>query len=182
MHHPPETKRLRCLVVTLYNQVTEQAGDLWSNFENSDAKLFAVLMEHEARQSALLYLRDAFNGYLASARVENAAIPADLPALQEQCGIRLVVADAQDPLGVGVKQWMTCFYVAGTADSLHNFLVLLDGFISYKAKASAKQFDIELHPHTGIDLDEVWNQLSYETVVGQSAGNTCHSEINIEHL
>ncbi len=149
----------------VYNQVTEQAGDLWSNFENSDAKLFAVLMEHEARQSALLYLRDAFNGYLASARVENPAIPADLPALQEQCGIRLVVADAQDPLCVGVKQWMTCFYVAGTLDSLHNFLVLLDGFISYKAKASAKQFDIELHPHTGIDLDEVWNQLSYETVL-----------------
>ena len=57
---------------------------------------------------------------------------------------------------------MTCFYVAGSLESLHNFLVLLDGFIAYKAKSSAKQFDIELHPHTGINLDDVWNQLSYE--------------------
>ncbi len=57
--------------------MTDQAGDLWSNFENADnAALYAVLMEHEARQSALLYLRDAFNAYLASARVENPAIPA----------------------------------------------------------------------------------------------------------
>ena len=123
-------------------KVSDCAGDLWSNFESAeDAALYACLMEHEARQSALLYLRDAFNAYLASARVENPAIPQDLPSLQEKCGIRLVVADAEDPLGVGVKQWMTCFYVAGALESLHNFLVLLDGFIAYKAKASAKQFD-----------------------------------------
>ena len=79
-------------------KVTDCAGDMWSNYESDDAGLYAVLMEHEARQSALLYLRDAFNAYLASARVENAAIPQDLPALQEQCGIRLIVADAQDGL------------------------------------------------------------------------------------
>ena len=40
--------------------------------------------------------------------------------------------------------------------------MLFDGFISYKTKASAKQFDIEVHPHHEIDLDPVWNQLSYQ--------------------
>ena len=31
-------------------KVTDQAGDLWANFKDTDAKLFQIQMEHDARQ------------------------------------------------------------------------------------------------------------------------------------
>ncbi len=143
-------------------KVTDSVGDVWDRFQSdSGLALYACIMDHPCRPSALMYLRDAFNEYLRAAKTENEEMPVDLQGLQE-LGIRLVIADANDPDGIGFVQWRVCFYVAGDLKALHNFLILFDGFIAFKAKQMAKTFEIHLHPHTGIDLNPVWDDLSYE--------------------
>ena len=37
-----------------------------------------------------------------------------------------------------------------------------DGFIAFKAKQMAKSFEVHLHPHKEIDLNPVWDDLTYE--------------------
>ena len=51
-----------------------------------------------------------------------------------KAGIRLVIADSNDPDGVGFVQWRVAFYVAGEDGSVLNFLSLFDDFLVWKAK------------------------------------------------
>ena len=54
-------------------------------------------------------------------------------------GIRLVVADANDPDGVGFVQWRVAWYVGGEDGAcVVNFLALWDDFLVARCKAMAK--------------------------------------------
>jgi len=146
-------------------KVTDRAADVWpQRFEgDEDTALYAVVLDHQGKPTALLYLRDSFNAYLKAAAAENSSVPEDLTQLQDKCAIRLVIADADDKQGIGRKQWASCFYIGGDESALHNFLLLLDGFITYKSKQMGKTLDVQLRPHKGIDLAPVWEELSYPT-------------------
>jgi hypothetical protein len=79
-------------------------------------------------------------------------------------GIRLVMADKNDPDGVGFVQWRVAWYVAGEDGSVSNFLSLWDDYLVWKTKAMAKDIETHFFPHTGIDeLDsKIESELNYE--------------------
>eukprot|EP00973_Karenia_brevis_P093892 12419660-Karenia_brevis.AAC.1 len=87
-------------------------------------------------------------------------MPATLHQLESAAGVRLVVTDRADPDDVGYVQWRVAFYAT---DAL-NFLMLLDGWFRFKARQVARDqlFQVILHPHTGVDLAPVWDDLEYE--------------------
>jgi hypothetical protein len=118
-------------VICIY-KVTDSVGDVWDKFQgDSGLALYACVMDHACRPSALMYLRDAFNEFLRAAKAENDAVPVDVASLAD-LGIRLVIADANDPDGAGFVQWRVCFYVAGDLKALHNFLILFVCILSRK--------------------------------------------------
>ena len=50
------------------------------------------------------------------------------------------------------------------ADTLKNFMFLLDNWFCYKERlmARAQPCEVQLHPHTGVDIADVWDDLQYE--------------------
>ena len=102
------------------------------------------------------------NDFLRSAHAANSDMPTDVRALEDAVGVRLVVADRTDPEDVGFVQWRVAFYLAG---DLNNFLLLLDDFFVYKAKAIAREqpFQVQIFPHTGVEVS-VLDDFSYEHV------------------
>ena len=58
-------------------------------------------------------MRDGMNDFLRTAHGTDPTMPADVRALEDAVGVRLVVADRTDPDEVGFVQWRVAFYVAG---------------------------------------------------------------------
>ena len=155
----PETAAV-CICVY---KVTNKAGDLWERqFKDSVAALWQVQISHDARPSVTFDIRKSFEAWLKS----NAApgMPVTLQELAEQAGVKLTVTDTQDPDKVGYEPWRVAFYVAGEeeADPVGNFLLLLDGFLQTKAKLIPGDFEVHLHPHQGVGLAGVKEDLSGE--------------------
>ena len=98
-------------------------------------------------------MRDSFTDFLREASAKVEGIPATVKELEDAVGVRLVVADRQDPDGVGFVQWRVAFYVAG---NLNNFLALLDDWFAFKAKSASREqiFEVRLSPHTARDANE----------------------------
>ena len=111
----------------------------------------------------MLVFSRSFNEFLTEAGKDNADFPKTLDDLGK-AGIRLVVADSNDPDGVGFVQWRVSFYVAGEDGSLINFCNLFDDYIVWKTKAMAKDVETHLWPHIGIDeLEQAKiDELNYE--------------------
>ena len=102
------------------------------------------------------------NDFLRNAHAADADMPTDVRALEDAVGVRLVVADRTDPEDVGFVQWRVAFYCAG---DLNNFLLLLDDFFVYKAKAIAREqpFQVQIYPHTGVEVT-VADDFNYEHI------------------
>ena len=111
------------VVVCIY-KVTDQAGDVWQQYEgHDDVALWQIQICHDARPSATFGIISSFNEFLKQAHKTNDTLPLTLADLR-RAGIMLVLSDQADPDNVGWKQWRVGFYVAGTAqeNSLKNFL------------------------------------------------------------
>ena len=120
-------------------KITDKAGDSWSQYENvPDAKLWQIQLEHSARPSALFNLRGSFNEFLAEAAKETDGFPNSLDAVAK-AGIRLVVADSNDPDGVGFVQWRVSFYVAGADGAVMNFMNLFDDYLVWTMHSSVAE-------------------------------------------
>ena len=164
---PANPKRLpdSAPVQVVVYKVTDSAGDCWSQYDGADASLYQVQMKHEARPSALFDLSRSFGDFLKSVHAEDESVPVSLQDLQH-CGIKLVLADAQDPDGVGTfVQWRAAFYVVGDPEAkpVANFLLLLDKWWAYKAKAMGRELEVQYHPHTSVgDMGELAEQLAYQ--------------------
>ena len=79
-----------------------------------------------ARLVAFVSFR-SFNDFLQqAARDKSDDYPKTLDDLSK-AGIRLVIADSNDPDSVGFVQWRVAFYVAGEDGSVLNFLSSLWG-------------------------------------------------------
>ena len=53
--------------------------------------------DHQARPSVIFNLRDSFQDFLREAGGDNDGIPTSLDVLQQKAGIKLVMADRNDP-------------------------------------------------------------------------------------
>ncbi len=75
----------------------------------------------------------------------------------EQAGIHVVVASGPDNLkGSVASPYRPAMYVAGDEDSVKNAVLLLDG---YFVKEARDETPVHLHPHVGIDIKSVMQDL-----------------------
>jgi len=87
-------------------------------------------------------------------------LPGTLDALAEQAGIHVMQAGHPDSLKGGLTvAYRPAIYVAGDLDAVKNALCLIDGFF---AKEVREEMAVQLHPHSGIDLTGVAEQLDYK--------------------
>ncbi len=112
---------------------------MWSNFEESpSAALWQVQLDHNAQQSVLYQLGNAFGEFLRE-ESGKAGYPNSMEDLLNSGGVKCVLSDRNDPEGAGFIQWRASFYVAGVDGAVKNFLMLLDDFFVWKMKASQKE-------------------------------------------
>ena len=140
---------------------TDQASDLWDMLQGQDdVPLYQIQIQHLAQRAVTFQMRDSFNDFLRATHAGDNAIPATLQRLETAAGVRLIVTDRADPDDVGYIQWRVAFYATDAC----NFLRLLDGWFRFKARqvASDQPFQVTLHPHHGVDLAPVWDDLEYE--------------------
>ena len=78
--------------------MTDRAGDVWSNFEGTDASLWQIQIDHAARPSLTFGLREGFTDFLKDAGSKSDDMPKSMDDLAS-LGIRLVISDKQDPDG-----------------------------------------------------------------------------------
>ena len=153
---PPNAKVEVCIL-----KYTDQASDLWDLFQGKhDTPLYQIQIQHLAQRAVTFQMRDSFNDFLRKTHAADNSMPATLQQLEALAGIRLVVTDRADPDDIGFIQWRSAFYATDAC----NFLRLLDGWFRFKAQEAARDqpFQVTLHPHTGIDLAALWDDLQYE--------------------
>jgi len=139
---------------------TDQAADLWDLFKGKDnVPLYQVQISHEAQRSITFQIRDSFNDFLASSKGDNSAMPSSMQQLETMAGVKLVVGDRTDPDNVGFQQWRVAFYCTDAV----NFMRLLDDWFQHKKKQIAHEqpFQVVLHPHIGVDLSGLEDDISY---------------------
>lgn len=152
------------VIMTIY-KVTDQASDVWPNFAGTAATLWQMQIKHDAKPSITFDMVGSFNEFLSEARAKDETIPASLSELQQSCGVKLVIANGEDPQRVGFVPWRPSFYVAGPPEieTLAGFLNLLDQFFVFKAAKIAKPqpFEVSVHPHIGIDVSTIAEDFEY---------------------
>ena len=149
-------------------KISDVAGDLWAAFKDTPTKLWQVQIEHDARPSITVNILASFNDFLKENARSNAGMPDTVQKLQADAGIKLVMTNQDDPDNVGCfVQYRVAFYVAGEADSLSNFFMLLDSYFQFKAKqlARATPFEVHIYPFIDIDLSSLGEQMAYSPIV-----------------
>ena len=136
---------------------TQQASDLWDLLQDHNVSLYQIQIRHEAQKAITFSMRDSFNDFLRASHKQENRIPSTLAELETTCGVRLVVNDRADPDDVGYVQWRVAFYCI----DLSNFMLLLDGWFRHKERQTLQPFEINIHPHVGIDLQQMWTDLEY---------------------
>ena len=77
-------------------------------FEGSNkARLYQVQIAHDARPSILFNLRNTFGDFLKEMSIEDKDYPSSIDELLNVGGIKLVLADKNDPDNVGFVQSIT---------------------------------------------------------------------------
>ena len=90
-------------------KVSDAAGDVWERFKGSDEPLWQLQLSQDSARPLTYQFRDRFSDYLRSTK----DVPDTLQELQDECGIRLVVGDKNDPDDVGFVQWRPALYAVG---------------------------------------------------------------------
>ena len=100
---PQRLPQVASLNIVIY-KVTDRAADVWPQYqEDPTMKLWQVQLDHAARPSFLFQHRDAFEEFLRQAHAKDTSVPETLRGLEEEGGIRLVIADRADPDGVQMR-------------------------------------------------------------------------------
>ena len=147
------------VVVQLYSNC---ASDLWESFKGQDdQKIWQCQIAHPAPRAVTYQFREKFNTFLH----ETAGVPDSIQQLQDECSIRYILGDKNDPQDIGFVQWRSAFYAVGDEDSLNNFLLLLDGFWVHLAEKMAREKNFDVHIHTCLrtNVDKVWDTLEYDS-------------------
>ena len=147
------------VVVQLYSNC---ASDLWESFKGQDEqKLWQCQIAHPAPRAVTYQFREKLSTFLH----ETPGVPDSIQQLQDECGVRFLIGDRNDPLDVGFVQWRIAFYVVGNEDSLNNFLLLLDAFWVHLADKMAREKNFDVHIHTCLrtNVDKIWDTLEYDS-------------------
>ena len=116
--------------------VTDSAGDLWSQYKDTDEKLWQIQVDHDARPSISVNIRRSLEEYLKDSKD---GLPETIQKLQSECGIKLTMTGKDDTDNIGCfVQYRIGFYVAGDVGSLVNFFLFFDGYLAFKAKQFAR--------------------------------------------
>ena len=75
------------------HKVSDAAGDVWERFKGSDEPLWQLQLSQDSARPLTYQFRDRFGDYLRSTK----DVPDTIQELQDECGIRLVVGDKNDP-------------------------------------------------------------------------------------
>jgi len=148
-------------------KVSENAGDLWAMYKESQTKLWQVQIDHDARPSISVNIVRQFDEFLKDNARTSPGLPDSVQKLQQEAGIKLVLANTEDPDGIAsYVQYRVAFYVAGDVDSLANFFMLCDGYLHFKAKqlARATPFEVHIYPYVDVDLNGLSGQMSYTSL------------------
>ena len=106
-HHLPATAPV---TVCMY-KVTDQAGDVWEQFDGQNVALWQVQIDHPVRTRSVTFnMRDGFNDYLRAAHCSDDQLPKTVQDLATRAGIRLVITDSKDPEDIGFIHWRVAFY------------------------------------------------------------------------
>ena len=146
-------------------KVGDNAGDMWALYKETQTKLWQVQVDHDARPSISINIVNQFNEFLKDNATKSPGLPDSVQKLQQDAGIKLVLANTEDPDGIGTfVQYRVAFYMAGDAESLTNFFMLFDGYLNFKAKqlARATPFDVHIYAYTDVDLNGLADQMSYK--------------------
>ena len=75
------------------------------------------------------------------------------------------MTDNNDPDGVGTfKLWRPAWYIAGDLNALHNFVYLLDSFLTFCMKDKPKSENVHLNPHINVDIAACLDNLEYQAI------------------
>jgi len=145
------------VVVCIY-KATDSAGDMWEAYQGGEAKkLFQIQISHEVPRPITYQFRDRFADFIKTYD----KTPDTLQELEE-VGIRVCVADANDPENVGFVRWRPCIYVVD--NNCNNGMLLLDAFFKHISDMAAKTKNLNVHitPHTGIDIADIFDEMEYD--------------------
>ena len=95
----PSVKKLQPdapVIVTIY-KATDIAGDMWEAFQGEKKKLWQIQIAHEVPRPITYQFRDRFASFIKTYD----KVPDSLQELEQEGGIRIVTADANDPENVG---------------------------------------------------------------------------------
>ena len=81
-------------------KVTDNAGDLWAQFKDSTTKLWQVQIDHDARPSVTVSIVSQLNDFLKENARTSPGLPDSVQKLQAEAGIKLVIANTEDPDGI----------------------------------------------------------------------------------
>ena len=82
----------------------------------------------------------------------------------EEAGVRISVADPNDPEEIGMVQWRPALYIVG---NLNNGMCLLDMFFKHISDLAAKAntFEVQITPHTGINLEDILDEFEFDNYI-----------------
>eukprot|EP00973_Karenia_brevis_P082439 11426604-Karenia_brevis.AAC.1 len=139
---------------------TDQASDLCASFGgHRNVPLYQIQIKHVSQAAVTVKMRESFDAFV---RASYGAMKT-LKQLETQIGVRLVIADGNDPDNVGFVAGSVAFYVTDAC----SFIQLLDGWFRYKAYQNLRREPVQviLHPHIGIELTPAWKNLKYKNYV-----------------
>ena len=131
---------------------------LWDDAKEAKEALWQIQLQHDTPDSLIVNLYDKFSKFLS----ESDEFPDTLEGLKKSALIKLVITGADDPDCIGTfRRYRPAFYVVGDEGCMKNLLYLLDDFWVWAHKERRGNTMISFHPHTGIDVDECWDNLAY---------------------
>ena len=79
-----------------------------------------VQIDHDARPSVSINIVHQFGEYLRDTAKGNPSMPDSLQKLQNEAGIRLILANTEDPDAIGCfKQYRVAFYTEPCLNTVH---------------------------------------------------------------
>ena len=139
----------------IIRKYSNEAACFGENFV-AGAALYQLQILHEAVPTALFRMVNHFGEFLEEQHAADSAVPKSLREFEQSFNAKLVVSNAEDPLGLGVCQWRVAFYVSGETRHLKNLMLLLDSFFHWRYEnEQQKQFprELELEVNNMTELD-----------------------------
>jgi hypothetical protein len=149
-------------VQIVIRKYSDDAGCFGDNF-TSGTSLCQLQLQHNAMPSVLFQLKAMLDAYFQHRHSTDPNEPETLAEMEHLLGMKLIINNNKDPDGVGYVPWRIALYVSGGITEVKNVLMMLDGFIYWRAeKETARPFPNAL-------TQEVCNTTSLELSLSEES-------------